>query len=92
MLVLSKAKVEALANMSPGAIKMAVRRGRLEQADVLVDGTVYRGITFKSLREYYGWSQALCDQILDPHGLSEDASTFWTHGEHDKGGSYDRGG
>ena len=79
MLVLSKAKIASLANMSPGAIKMAVRRGRLEQVDILVDGTVCRGITFKSLREYYGWSQALCDRILDADGLTEDAPAFWKH-------------
>ena len=77
MLVLSKAKVASLANMSPGAIKMAVRRGRLEQVDILVDGTVCRGVTFKSLREYYGWSQALCDRILDADGLTEDVPAFW---------------
>ena len=79
MLVLSKAKVESLANMSPGAIKMAVRRGRLEQVDILVDGTVCRGITFKSLREYYGWSQTLCDRILDADGPTEDTHAFWKH-------------
>ena len=79
MLVLSKAKVASLANMSPGAIKMAVRRGRLEPVDILVDGTVWRGITFKSLREYYGWSQALRDRILDAEGLTEDAPAFWKH-------------
>ena len=79
MLVLSKGKVVSLADMSPGSIKMAVRRGRLEQVDILVDGTVCRGITFKSLREYYGWSQALCDRILDADGLTEDAPAFWQH-------------
>ena len=79
MLLLSKEKVASLANMSSGAIKMAVRRGRLEQVDILVDGTVCRGITFKSLRKYYGWGQALCDRILDADGLTENAPAFWKH-------------
>ena len=85
MLVLSRKRVEQLVRMTPNAIRLAVRRGRLEQVDILINGTVRRGISFKSLREYFGWSQALCDQILDPHGLTEEQDTFWTEGEDDKG-------
>ena len=85
MLVLSKKRVSQLASMTQNAIRKAVQRGRLDQVDILVEGTVRRGISFRSLREYYGWSQALCDQILDPHGLSEEQDVFWTEGEEDKG-------
>lgn len=85
MLVLSRKKVARLCGMTQPAISMAVRRGRLSQVDILIDGTVHRGVTFKSVREYHNWSQALCDQILDPHGLTEETDTFWTDGLEDTG-------
>ena len=85
MLILSRKRVEHMCQMSPAAISMAVRRGRLSQVDIVVDGIVRRGITFRSLREYHGWSQATCDQILDPHGLTEEMDTLWTYGVEDSG-------
>ena len=84
MLLLSRAKAAYLAGTTVNALKLAIRRGRLEEGHVFINGVVRHGITFASLRKYFAWPDAFVDQyILDPRGLEDgaDVNAFWTTGE-----------
>ena len=77
MLILSKKQAAFLASCTVGAIESALRRGRISKLDAFIDGQVKSGITFKSLADYHGWSEALRDQILDGRGWTEETCVFW---------------
>lgn len=71
-LVLTRARVAILANMTPAAISVAVHRKRLVEDHVVlghVNPAVKKGITWQSVVSYLGLSPQTQDRILMGSGL-----------------------
>ena len=71
--------------MTPGAIAGAIHRGRLVEEHVLIDGVPKKGITFRSVADYCGWSPRTVDLILGQARIeSEDVDLLWSDGNDDE--------
>ena len=74
-IVVSIARAAELSMRTKASIRRLVERGRITQADVLIDVSVRQGVSFESLCAYHRWSESTKDEILFGHGVDPDAET-----------------
>ena len=72
----SRPEAARLAGTTSVNLRTLVSRGRLVEADALIEGTVRKGVSLASMAAYYGWSPATVDQILVMHGVEPESDGY----------------
>ena len=71
-ILVSRRQAETLAGMTASHLRVLVSRGRLVEEDALIGERIVKGVTLKSLADYFGWSPRVVDELLVSHGVKPD--------------------
>ena len=75
-ILVSRRHAESLGGLAPSSLRALVSRGRLVEDDALIGERIVKGVTLKSLAEYFGWSPRVVDELLVSHGIDPDSEGY----------------
>ena len=75
-ILVSRRQAEILAGITSTHLRVLVSRGRLVEDDALIGERIVKGVTLKSLADYFGWSPRVVDELLASHGVNPDSDGY----------------
>lgn len=83
-ILVSRPEAARLIGTTTRNLRTLVSRGRLVEADALIEGVVRKGVTLASMAAYFGWSPRVVDDVLTMHGVNPDSDGYhWLVGPDD---------